>query len=42
MDDEEDIDKDEEVVGVPEGIEARDPIKWLGKFHQAPPEPPGS
>ena len=41
MDDEQDVDQDEEVVGVPEGVEAGDAIKGFWELHQAPAEPVG-
>lgn len=38
MDDEQDVDDEQEVVGIPKGIVAGHPVERLGELHQAAPE----
>lgn len=40
MDDEQNVDKDEQVVWIPESIVASEPVKWLRQLNKAPSEPP--
>ena len=41
VDDEQDVDDNEEVVRVPEGVEAGEPVERLRQLDEASPEPSG-
>lgn len=41
MNDEQHIDKDKQMMGVPESIESSEPVKGFRELHQATPEPSG-